>query len=131
MNLRLTILAILVTLAASFGLYQTELRVRHEERVLADLNHQLVRDQQAIRVLRAEWAYLNEPQRLQALAERYLPLRSTRDSQVAQMAELSARLPAVVDEPGGGLPPAADVPLPRAKPKRPGGVLLASGGFDD
>ncbi len=38
-----------------------------------DLTRQIAREREAIGVLRAEWAYLNRPDRLRELAELYFP----------------------------------------------------------
>ncbi|NNU79999.1 cell division protein FtsL [Halovulum dunhuangense] len=47
--------------------YATQDAVRHVERLRQDIQ----RERQAIAVLNAEWAYLNRPDRLRALAEEY------------------------------------------------------------
>jgi len=47
-------------------------------------------------ILRAEWALLNEPGRLQDIAGRYLTLHPMAPTQFVQVAELSAHLPAAV-----------------------------------
>lgn len=46
-------------------------------------------------MLRAEYALLNDPSRLQELAEHHLALKTTAPVQFARLADLSARLPAV------------------------------------
>jgi hypothetical protein len=44
-------------------------------------------------LLRAEWALLNEPGRLQDMAERYLTLKPMAPTQFVQLADLAAHLP--------------------------------------
>ncbi|MBE7212650.1 MAG: hypothetical protein INR65_16660, partial [Gluconacetobacter diazotrophicus] len=61
-------------------------------RVVADTEH--VRERTAM--LRAEWALLNQPDRLQALATRYLPhLVPVQPTQFVRLADLGKRLPPV------------------------------------
>lgn len=69
------IVGCLLAVAAIVGLLQFKFAIESKEEQLADLNRQYVEDERAIRVLRAEWAYLNSPQALQALTQRHLGLR--------------------------------------------------------
>jgi len=143
MTRRLTILAVTVAIVVSFGLYRTELRVREMEKELAELNIALLEDQRTIDVLDAEWSYLNRPERLQHLAERYLmlvPPATERLGGPEQLAALPKRAPALAEQPGGddarapAWPAAGTVlPLPASKPAAPaGGVVLAThGGGND
>jgi hypothetical protein len=95
-------------------------------RELASLNAELVREQQAIRVLRAEWSYLSQPSRLQALAKRHLPLRQVDGNQYADFAELPVRPPVLADGATQDGPVMRNgVPLPGWKPYRRTGVLVA------
>ena len=69
-----TLLWIAIAGAMGYGLYQLKHEVMTLEAELGRLNRQIVREQENIHVLRAEWAYTNQPQRLQALAQRHLDL---------------------------------------------------------
>lgn len=73
MTRTITMLAIGVAAAVSFGLYQLSYEVRKLEGRIGDLNRQIVQERENIEVLGAEWAYLNRPDVLQARVERYLP----------------------------------------------------------
>ncbi len=55
-------------------LFSTSQRVQQEENHLSALRAELVQEQQSTRVLRAEWDYLNRPDRLETLARQYLNL---------------------------------------------------------
>jgi hypothetical protein len=59
---------------------------------------QVIRQTEAARaqtgMLRAEWALLNEPGRLQDMAEKYLSLKTMAPTQFVQVSDLSAHLPA-------------------------------------
>ncbi len=74
-------------------------------------------------LLRAEWALLNEPGRLQDMSGRYLALHPMAPTQFVQLADLANHLPApVAAQPGGGADdddaaaPAASEPAPAPVP---------------
>ncbi len=64
------------------------------ERV-AKLSGQLRRERDAIATLRAEWATLDTPGRIQGLAERHLALRPIQPTQFDNLDRLAERPPAV------------------------------------
>ncbi len=74
--------------AVALGLYRLENQVLEMERRLAETNAELLREQQAIQVLSAEWAYLNGPERLQGLADRHLTLAPVLPGQIASLDDL-------------------------------------------
>jgi len=97
----LTVLAICVVTSAILGLYRFEIHGRQLENELAALNRSLLESQQAIQVLEAEWAFLTQPARLQALAMKHLELVPTLPNQVATIADIPVRgelLPFAGDE---------------------------------
>jgi len=108
----------------SFGLYNGVARVKAQQQEVEAIKAEIAREGEAIRVLKAEWTYLNQPERLQALAERHLSLAPTEASQITVPASLPhrsgaiGRLAPVID--AASLPQRAvqRVPLPRAKPER-------------
>lgn len=55
-------------------LFSTSQRVQQEESHLSALRADLAQERQSARVLRAEWDYLNRPDRLETLARQYLNL---------------------------------------------------------
>ena len=65
------------------------------ERVLR-LHAEIREQREAIAVLRAEWAKLDAPLRLQGLAERHLPLRPMTATQYDSLKNLPARPPSFV-----------------------------------
>ena len=88
---------------------ETELEARHRA---------VLSEREAIRVLRAEWAYLNEPGRLRELARRHTPLGPAMPVQiVATVDEIPFALPGLGVLPG--------LPLPPHKPE-PGSMVSAS-----
>jgi hypothetical protein len=57
-------------------LFQIKQEVRSLEQEIADAQQGILRDQEAVHVLEAEWSYLNSPARLAMLAERHLGFTS-------------------------------------------------------
>lgn len=76
-------------LIAGATLMQISYQVDQKERELRKLTTQLIAHEDSIRVLKAEWAYLNQPQRLEKLSAKFLTLKPV------QVAQLQADLPAV------------------------------------
>lgn len=74
-----------------YGLYHLKHEVKALEDELFRLNRQVLAEQQAIHVLRAEWSYINQPQRLQSLVQRHLDLQPTKPAQIGTLATLPAR----------------------------------------
>ena len=75
----------------AFGLYQLKDAVQRSEKTLAQLERELITSQESIHVLRAEWSYLNRPERLRELAGRHLALGPVVPDQVGDIAALPAR----------------------------------------
>ncbi|MBL8834780.1 MAG: hypothetical protein JNL66_00980 [Alphaproteobacteria bacterium] len=97
--------------AVGVGTYQLKHRVQALEDDLFRLNRQIVAEQDAIHVLRAEWAYINQPQRLEALAQRHLAMQAMVPTQMGQVADLPRRPPPPAAPPA---PVMAAVPVPAA-----------------
>jgi cell division protein FtsL len=72
--------------------YQSTLRA---ERV-AKLRHDIQRERDAVASLRAEWARLGNPRRIQTLAQRFLELKPFQTSQVDNFDSLPMRPPQIV-----------------------------------
>lgn len=98
---------IAVSCAASGILYQTSYKAQEQERELSRLNRAIVAEQEAIQVLKAEWAYLNDPTRLEKLSAEHLLLQPTSAAQIATLASLPAKDPNQ---------PAPFTPIPGRKP---------------
>lgn len=76
--------------AMGYGLYQLKHEVIALENDLFRLNRQIVQEQQNIHVLKAEWSYINQPARLQALAQRHLDLLPMTPRQIGRLEALPA-----------------------------------------
>jgi hypothetical protein len=112
-----TLLWIAIAGAMGYGLYQLKHEVMTLEAELGRLNRQIVREQENIHVLRAEWAYTNQPQRLQSLAARHLDLVPMTPRQFGRLDNLPAPPPSAMPPPGI-LP--GPTPLPTVAVARPG-----------
>lgn len=77
--------------AVGFGLFQMKHQVQALEDEMFRLNRAIVGEQQAIHVLKAEWSYINQPQRLQTLAARHLDLQPMKPTQLGGLADLPIR----------------------------------------
>jgi len=70
---RLTIaLTAFLALALSIGAFRITYQVDELEKELHSLNKDILEEQETIHILKAEWSYLNDPNRLEALTKRYL-----------------------------------------------------------
>jgi hypothetical protein len=102
-------------LAAGSGLWLYH--VKHKSQVLDRHIENTIRAAATARerttMLHADWALLNDPQRLQQLASSYLQLRPIAPTQFVQLSQLDARLPPV--------PPPASNAAPGATPATPAG----------
>jgi hypothetical protein len=80
-----------LAIAAGYATIQFKYDVQALERELTQLDAKILRHQEAIHVLKAEWAYLNEPARLERLSRSYLDLSPLRGSQIVDLASLPGR----------------------------------------
>ncbi|HEX3064091.1 MAG TPA: hypothetical protein VFA91_08960 [Candidatus Polarisedimenticolia bacterium] len=76
---------------ASIGTFQLKYRVQAQEQELTRLDRQIQRDRDAIQVLHAEWAHLNDPGRLADLARRHLDLAPVAGVQIVRFDVLPMR----------------------------------------
>jgi hypothetical protein len=86
-------------LAASF-VYKIKFDSTLQAERVAKLRGELRRERNAIAVLRAEWAKLDTPGRIQGLADRHLALQPVKSSQLDKLDHLPEKPPAVVPSPG-------------------------------
>ncbi len=83
---------LLLCVAACFGalLFRTSQSVQGAEDRLAELRQGIRQEKETIRVLGAEWDYLNRPQRLEELADKYLKVEAP---QAAHFVENAGSIP--------------------------------------
>jgi hypothetical protein len=111
-------------LAAGSGLYlyQVKQRAFTLDASLRSTFHDIDEARDRTRMLRADWALMNDPERLQALAAQYLTLQPMQPAQLVTMDQLASTLPAPV--PFSATPaPTAPKPAPVIDPTQ--GVPMA------
>lgn len=73
--IKIATIAVWLTLAAGAvaAMFHITFEVEKLESRLHEVNREIVREQEAIHVLQAEWSYLNRPSRLETLSKELLP----------------------------------------------------------
>ncbi|MBI3452690.1 MAG: hypothetical protein HY057_07665 [Rhodospirillales bacterium] len=100
-----TALWLLLAGLIGWGLFHLKYQVRALEGEYTRLNRQILNEQQALHVLRAEWSYINQPQRLAELARRHLDLQPMRPTQLGRLADVPWRNPDIAPQPAAAPPP--------------------------
>jgi thioesterase domain-containing protein len=82
-----------LAILASLLLYRTTGSVHALETQLRDLNQQTENEEKSLHVLKAEWVFLTNPARIEAITRKHLALRPTDPAQISRITELAAVLP--------------------------------------
>ncbi len=114
-----TILCFLAFAGAGAWLYQVKHAVAMQDRELRDIRRQTEQARERTAILRAEWALLNEPDRLRQVAQRHLALEPMQPQHFARIGEFERRLPGAVAFAG-----APDIFAAPPEPARP--AMLAA-----
>ena len=126
---RSTVTLLLVAIGLGFGLFRLTYEVQTLEGELSRLNRAITAEREATHVLQAEWSYLNEPTRLEALSKKHLGLHAAQDVRVRVFAELPPRQdvtpPSVVAS--SVVPPPSTAPSMVASPWGAARPTLAAG----
>lgn len=109
----------LFVLLGAFWLYQVKHEAKEEESRIVKLEKQIEDEKEALLLLKAEWSYLNRPERVQQLSERFadqLGLSEVEPYQIGTIADLPER----VQEPSevGADKPTIDEFLKQAQPTK-------------
>ncbi len=91
----LTALMLLGAAGAGLHLYSVKQSTTLLERELRDIRRHTEAARERSQVLRAEWALLNEPDRLRTVVQRHLPLDAMTPAQFVRESDLARRLPPV------------------------------------
>ena len=83
----------ILTIAVGVALFLLKHKVQELGHQLVAKRAQIVRDRGAIRVLEAEWTYLNNPERLRRQSEEYLGFHAPAPGNVATIASLPFKTP--------------------------------------
>lgn len=82
---RSTLLFFCLSLVIGFFLFQVKYAVVEVEQKLVKIVSKINKEKDNLHVLKAEWSHLNEPQRLQKLAEKYLEVIPSKADQIATL----------------------------------------------
>ena len=104
----------LAAVATAVGLFTIKYKVQDLEEKIDRTNQKIIESQQATHMLRIEWAHLNEAERIERLAVKYLQLDSASIKQVVRLDSLKT----------DSSPPRRDPPLP--SPPRTGNDVPSS-----
>lgn len=104
MNFKATGFLFLLTITIGFLLFHIKHQVVDAEVELAKLTRAIDAEEETLHVLEAEWAYLNEPKRLQALAEKYLNMAPAAPGQMVTLTSVIGQVmsPSILATHGGG-----------------------------
>ena len=85
------VLACMAAVVTAVGLYQFKHEAQERRERIAVLRADIASERAAIDLLYAEWTFLNRPERIQALAERFLNLKPFTMEQVIAVDALAIR----------------------------------------
>lgn len=106
----INILVIAALIAAASAVYKIKFDSTLQAEKVAKLQNELRRERNAIARLRAEWAKLDTPSRIQGLSDRHLTLQPAKPAQFDSFSDLPPRPPAAAppsDPIGAMLAPSA------------------------
>ena len=95
---------LMAVIVAALGLFYVSHRVELLEGELTREQRAIVEHQEAIHVLKAEWSYLNRPERIADLARRHLALIPLSADHVVSIQDLPQRLEPGTESSVPGLP---------------------------
>ena len=103
----LSVLVIVCLVLAAAYVYRIKFDSTVQAERVAKLRGEIRRERDAVAALRAEWAKLDNPARIQGLAKRHLPLRSLEPTQIDALDRLPERPPQIIppdfDDPIGAM----------------------------
>ncbi|MCU4180761.1 hypothetical protein [Bosea sp. BH3] len=91
----LHVIAIGALVSSAVYAYSVKYETTLENEQLQKIRAKTQRERDAIAVLKAEWQFLNRPDRIQTLAERHLDLQAFAATQVVKASEIPNRGPKV------------------------------------
>ena len=118
---------LVLIVAAGAGLYFLKGAIEERQQHLGQLKAEYLADQKALKVMKAEWAYLNSPEDLKDLSARYLALKPLAPAAVVLAAAAIPR----ASEPAGPVTFAYQTPLPDDAARIPPPPAARSGKADE
>jgi len=96
---------LVLALTTGYALFDITFRVEAIEERLARLNREILKEQEALHVLSAEWSFLNRPARMGKLANDLMPeMYELSSARIVLPADLPEREQDTADETGPVLP---------------------------
>lgn len=89
----LNVLAVLALIGSAIYAYRIKYATIFNAEEIVKLKHEIAAKRDEVAMLRAEWAHLIRPERIQALADKFLDLRPVNLSQIVKPEALPARMP--------------------------------------
>lgn len=94
-RLSLSIFWVSVIVVSCFMLYRVKYEVQSLKAQIAQISLEIAQERESLHVVAAEWAYLNRPERLQALSDKYLAGKNVTVDQVAVLEAIEFQQQAV------------------------------------
>ncbi|MGB0575503.1 MAG: cell division protein FtsL [Alphaproteobacteria bacterium] len=88
---RATLIWMFLATAAGIGLFVLKYEVKSMEGQLATIHSKTLENLEAVHVLKAEWSYLNQPERLEDLGRRLLNLEPVKATQTIDIENIPFR----------------------------------------
>ncbi len=131
MMLRLsTWLWLAVVGAVGYGMFQVKYEVMQLEDELGRVNRGIDADRDQLRVLNAEWSFLNQPARLDQLRQRFLALKPITRTELGSLDQVPFRTVTDPNAPAPGTPGAGaaqpNALAPRPTPPTHGAQLVSA-----
>lgn len=73
-------------------MFTMKYKVLDKEGTLTQLHREIVQNQRAIHVLKAEWAHLNDPERLRRLIDKQTTLSVVKSGQIIRLEDIPLRV---------------------------------------
>lgn len=97
-------LLFLIGVALTVGLYYVKTRAQTARKYAVKIERQIAQEEASLRVLRAEIAYLENPERLKVLSETHLGLQPIAVKDVFELKDIAVQFPLRDDLQGNGVP---------------------------
>jgi cell division protein FtsL len=91
----LNILAIVALIGSAIAAYTIKYETIFHAETIVKLQHEIKLEQDQIGTLRAEWGHLTRPERIQALADKFLDLQPVALNQIVQAEALPGKAPKI------------------------------------
>ncbi len=86
------LLSVMMLSTLAFVLFHMSYVIDQQNRQLNVLNAEIRKSVENISILESEWSYLSRPERLSALADKYLKMEPPQAVQIASLVDLSENL---------------------------------------